>query len=358
MKYRQLGRTGLKVSGLCLGVATFGTRWGPRWTMSRAEADEVVDTALAHGVNFFDTANVYNGGESEVWLGAALRRLSARDRVVVSTKFGYRTDPRNVNSGGCGRTSMFASVEKSLRRLQTDRIDVLYMHLWDRVTPVEETLSAAADLVAGGKIRYFALSNVPGWYAGQAEVLCRWRGWQPPAALQLNHNLLVRSAEHEFFPFARLTGTGIVAWGPLANGLLTGRYRIDRAERRITGPGRVTETFGTGDVDPFRAGVPEVLALLGKLSGELHCTPAQLALAWLLSKPEISSVALGLSSPDQLVENLKAIDLTPPLEALAALDQASAEPVPYPYTFLQDDLQRELVHGPDHWPPGPPARLP
>ena len=347
MQYRLLGRTGIKVSCLSLGAATLGTRWGPRWTMTRTEADELIDTALDRGINFYDTANVYNGGESEAWLGAALKRLSARSRVVVSTKFGYRTDPRDANSGGCSRRTMFASVDRSLRRLQTDYVDVLYMHLWDRVTPVEETLAAAADLVADGRIRYFALSNVPGWYAGRAEALCEGRGWQPPAAVQVNYNLLVRSTEHEFLPFARERDMGLVAWGPLANGLLTGRYEVDPENRRVIGAGRVTETFGTGDVDPFRPLVPKVLALLRKLSAELGCTPGRLSLAWLLARPEVSSVVLGVSSVAQLLDNLAALEVDCPTDALAALDLASAEPVPYPYTFLDDELQRELVHGPN-----------
>ncbi|MET9730314.1 aldo/keto reductase [Streptomyces sp. NPDC006458] len=352
--YRLLGRTGLKVSNIALGAATFGSQWGPRWTMPASDADALLGVALDHGINFFDTANVYNRGESEAWLGKALNTRSARDRVVIATKCGYRTDPRDVNSGGCSRRNLVASVERSLRRLGTDYIDLVYLHLWDGVTPVEESLAAAADLVAAGKIRYFGLSNVPGWYAGQAEVTGRWRGWPVPAAVQLNYNVLERSIEHEFFPFAEMTGVGLVAWGPLANGLLTGRYRIDVEERRIVGEGRVTETFTTGDVDPFRPAVPLVIRCLTELAADMGRSPGQLALAWILSRSHITSAVVGVSSREQLLENLAALEICLPPEAVARIDQASHQPIPYPYTFMSEDIQA-LVHGtepmkPEHRP--------
>ncbi|CQR66122.1 aldo/keto reductase [Streptomyces leeuwenhoekii] len=342
--YRLLGRTGLKVSNIALGVATLGSQWGPRWTMPASDADALLGVAIDHGINFFDTANVYNRGESEAWLGRALNSRAARDRVVIATKCGYRTDPRDVNSGGCSRKNMFASVERSLRRLGTDYIDLLYLHLWDGVTPVEESLAAAADLVASGKVRYFGLSNVPGWYAGQAEAMSRCRGWPVPAAVQLNYNVLERSIEHEFFPFAEMTGVGLVAWGPLANGLLTGRYRIEVQERRIVGDGRVTETFTTGDVDPFRPIVPQAIQCLSELAAETGRSPGQLALTWILSKSHITSVAVGVSSREQLLENLAALETSLAPEAIARIDRASHQTTPYPYTFLAEDIQ-ELVHG-------------
>lgn len=178
MEYRRLGRTGIRVSVLSLGTATLGSQWGPRWSMEPTEADALIGTALEHGINLFDTANVYNGGESEEWLGRALKQRSARDNVVLSTKFGYRTDHCDVNSGGCSRRAMTSAVEKSLTRLGTDYIDLYYVHLWDRVTAVEETLETAIDLIAQGKIRYLGLSNVPGWYLGYADGLCAGRAFR------------------------------------------------------------------------------------------------------------------------------------------------------------------------------------
>ena len=327
MDYRPLGRTGLKVSSLSLGAATLGTRWGPRWTMTAAEADTLIGTAVDAGINFFDTANVYNAGESETWLGRCLHRLAVRHRVVISTKFGYRTDPCDPNSGGSGRQTMHSSVENSLRRLDTDHIDLLYLHLWDKTTPVEETLAAAADLVTAGKVRYFGLSNVPGWYLGQADVLARWHGWPVPAAIQVNYNLLERFVEHEVLPFAQQAGMGVVGWGPLANGLLTGRYQVDPQKAEIIGAGRMTENFTTGAVDPFRPVVPRVLQTLTQLSADLGRPPEHIALAWLLQRPSVTSIALGVSTSAQLQSNLRAqeLELTP--SAHAALDKASSEAV-------------------------------
>jgi aryl-alcohol dehydrogenase-like predicted oxidoreductase len=313
--------------------------------MTQSEADSLIDMALDRGVNFFDTANVYNGGESELWLGKALKRQSVRESVVVATKFGYRTDPRNANSGGCSRNAMFTAVDRSLRRLGTDYIDLYYLHLWDRVTPAEETLAAAADLISSGKIRHFGLSNVPGWYLAQSDMWCRWRGLPSIAAVQMHYNLLERSVEHEIVPLVG-RGPALVSWGPLANGLLAGRYQIDLAKREIQGPGRLTETFSTGDIDPYQDVVVRVLDCLNELSRELGHSPAQIALAWLSHKPHLTAVVLGVSSQTQLLDNLTALEVRLPAEALDRLDQASARPTPYPHTFLEEGSQA-MVHGTD-----------
>ncbi len=309
---------------------------------AQADSDSLVSKALDCGINFFDTANVYNGGESEEWLGKAIRRRSVRDSVIVATKFGYLTDPRNLNSGGCSRSAIFTSVDQSLSRLGTDYIDLYYMHLWDRVTPPEETLAAAASLIASGKIRYFGVSNVPGWYLGQSQVLCQWRGLPQVAAVQMNYNLLERSVEHEVFPLVGRK-SALVSWGPLANGLLAGHYDVDLAKREIRGKGRLTEAFATGDLDPFQEVVLRVLSCLDELSRELGCSTAQIALAWLLHKPELTAVALGVSSQKQLLENVAALNVQLSPDMLARLDKASARPVPYPYTFLGPEYQ-DMVH--------------
>ncbi len=344
MTYRQLGATGIRVSSISLGTGTMGSRWGPRWTMSPGMADRLVGAAIDNGINFFDTANVYNGGESEVWLGRALRQLSARDEVLVSTKFGYRWDRGDLNSGGGNRHSMIGSVDRSLRQLDTDHIDLLYLHLWDRQTPVAETLAVAAELQARGKIRYFGLSNVPGWFLGQAEVLADWHSWPKPAALQLNYNLLARSIEAEYLSYVRSSGIALVAWGPLANGLLARTYQRDVEQRTLSGPGRLTENFVTGDVDPFREVVTRVLDCVHSLAEETGLSRVQLALGWLLNKPEVTSVVLGVSDPDQLEQNLTALEVRLESKWLDRLDAASAEPVAYPYTFFEPDVQ-QLVHG-------------
>jgi aryl-alcohol dehydrogenase-like predicted oxidoreductase len=347
MRYRTLGRTGLRVSVLCLGAATLGSRWGPRWTMAPEEADALVGAALDAGINFIDTATVYNKGESEQWLGRALRHHDARDRVIVSTKFGYRTDPHDLNSGGAGRRAMTAAVHQSLRRLDTDYLDLLYLHLWDGVTPPEETLAAAADLVTQGKIRHFGLSNVPAWYLARTDTLAQCHGQPRPAAVQLHYNLLERGIEQEFGGYATHTGLAIVGWGPLANGLLTGRYRVDAAQRRIIGAGRLTETFTTGDIDPFQPAVTGVLDCLATWAAETGQTMARVALAWLLHRPLPTSLAIGVASVDQLHDNLEAVDLDLPEQALIELTAAGEPPIRYPYTFQQAPLLRMVLGEPE-----------
>lgn len=345
MRRRSLGLTDLKVSELSLGVATFGSRWGPHWTMSRADAARVLDRAVDHGIDHVDTSNVYNQGESETWLGQLLRRPGCRDRVTVATKFGYRTSPIDPLSAGCGRHAMVKAVDSSLQRLGIDTIDLLYVHLWDMVTPPEETLSAASELVAAGKIRYLGLSNVPGWYLGACDALGRATALPRPAAVQLHHNLLVRGMEGEFYSFVDFRNTGLVCWGPLANGLLAGRYLVDRDRRTITGTGRLTDTFSTGDVDPFDPVTERVLRCLAELSNETGHHPAQLALAWLLSRRQVSTVLIGVSTEQQLADNLAAAELDLPDEAVDRLDMASCRRPEHPWTFLTDEVQT-LVHGP------------
>ena len=339
-----MGGSGLKVSRICLGAGTFGSQWGTRWSMSPQQCEALIALAVDAGVSFIDTASVYNKGESELWLGEILERRGIRDAVVLSTKFGYATDPHNANSGGAGRRAMFASVDRSLRRLRTDYLDILYLHIWDGVTDVEHTMSAAADLIAAGKIRHFGLSNVPGWYFGQAAMWSGLRREPILAAVQMHYNLLERSVESELMPCAQQRGVGFVAWGPLANGLLTGKYEIDTATGEIAGQGRVTETFTTGDIDPFGGRARDIVRRVSELARELGCAAAELSLAWLLSKPDVCAVAIGVSAREQLEANLRSVHVTLPAEVITELDDLSRPPVRYPHTFLRDEIQA-LVHG-------------
>lgn len=343
MEFRTLGVTDLQVSRLSLGVATFGSSWGPGWTVSPEVARQILDVALDHGINYFDTANVYNRGESEEWLGMLLKARRVRARCVISTKFGYRTHPVGASHGGSGRATMMRAVEASLRRLKTDYIDVYYLHLWDGTTPAEQTLQAATELVEQGKIRHFALSNVPSWYFARADCLAACHGWTPPAAIQLNYNLLTRAMEPEYDSMLDVTRAGLVAWGPLANGLLAGRYVVDRKTRTVRGQGRITEAlFSTGHVDPFAEHVERVRRELDALCEETGHPHAVLAIGWLLARPRVASVLLGISAPTQLLENLG----TPAVlddEVLRRLDCASEVPPRPPYGFLATQLLDTLV---------------
>lgn len=343
MEHRSLGRTGPSVSVLGLGVASFGDAWGSGWTTDVREARDLLRAAVELGITWVDTASVYNRGRSEEWLGALMDRDGLRDDLLVATKFGYRTAPDDVHAGGSGGEAMRRSVIHSLRRLRTDRVDVLYLHLWDGVTPPEETWGAASDLVDEGLVGSFALSNVPAWYAALVHGRAAALGGHAPVCLQMHHNLLVREWEDEFVDLLRHTGTGLVCWGPLANGLLTDRYVIGKDT--IHGEGRMTTgTFTTGSIDPFSERTATVRAALARVARDVGRPAAEVALAWLLGRRYVTSVMLGVTSVEQLRQAARAADLhlDPPLRA--RLDAASAVPVHYPHTFVQDDTLT-LVHG-------------
>ncbi|MBZ0171503.1 MAG: aldo/keto reductase, partial [Phycisphaerales bacterium] len=233
--YVTLGRSGLRVSPFCLGTMTFGEDWG--WGSSVEESRRILDAYTDRGGNFIDTANIYTKGHSEQIIGDHIGRHPAkRDRLVIATKFLgnlYRGDP---NGGGAGRKSMVAACEQSLRRLQTDSIDLYWMHSWDHLTPIEETLRAMDDLVRAGKVRYLGLSDTPAWKCAQAQTLAHFRGFTPLIALQIEYSLLQRTVENELMPMARELGMGVTPWSPLKYGVLTGKYT--RENRETVDPGR------------------------------------------------------------------------------------------------------------------------
>lgn len=346
MDYRRVGRSGLKVSALTLGVANFGSRWGTHWTLEKAEAGRLLDMALEAGINAFDTANIYNNSESEDWLGELLVARGERSRVILSTKAGFRSNSKDPNSGGAGRINLMKAVDASLKRLRTDYIDLFYLHLWDCQTPLEETLDTLDLLVAAGKLLYFGFSNVPSWYVARAEMRNHLLGKSPPIAVQLNYNILSRHIEVDYLDHvADLAGVGVIAWGALANGLVSGRYTVNLDDQTIVGHGRINDAaFTTGTEDPYQAHVPATLNALQHLARETGHSMSQLALAWLLRK-NLSSVVLGVSSEVQLCENLGAARIRLDDTALALLDAAGLPTTNYPHTFLQDDIQT-LVHGP------------
>ena len=343
MTYRYLGRSGLRVSPLAFGTGTFGAAWGQGWSIDKAEAEAIFNAFLDGGMNHIDTADVYQAGESETWTGEFMKARGGRDRVLIATKYTMGMDPTNPNGGGNGRARMIPAVDQSLRRLQTDHIDLLYAHHWDTHTPVEEVLRGFDDLIRAGKVRYAGLSNFPGWYLGQADVLTRWHGWAPVAAIQMEYNLLERTVEDEYLPFAERTGTGLLAWSPLANGLLTGRYAIDPVARTLSGAGRVTGTFVTDPfIDPFAPETATTLDVLRVIAGELEVSPAQTALAWLLHRPGLTGVVTGASNVAQVMSNLAAAEIRLSADQLARLDKASARRPRNPYGFHRGDVQAAI----------------
>ncbi|MCF2875811.1 MULTISPECIES: aldo/keto reductase [unclassified Tenacibaculum] len=344
-KYINLGKTGLKVSRIAFGAGTFGNVWGDGWSISKDEARCIFNTYLDSGMNFIDTANVYQAGESEKWVGELLKERGGREKVVISTKYTMSMDANNPLSGGNGKGQMIREVEESLKRLQTDYIDILYLHHWDTNTPVEEVMKALDTIVQSGKVRYVGFSNFPAWYLGKAEVLARWHGWEQPAAIQMEYNMLERTIEREFTTYAKESGIGIFAWSPLANGLLTGRYEFDLKKREIMGSGRVTKNFVTDPfIDPFSEQSQHTINTLKQVAEELNYTPAQIATAWILHQPNISGLVAGASKVNQIKQSIEALEINIPKEQLIRLNEVSKPALSNPYSFHSGAIQN-AIHG-------------
>ena len=329
-----LGRSGLRVSPVCLGTMTFGTERG--WGNDEAGSRAVFDHYVEQGGKFFDTADIYTNGTSERMLGKFVAEKGLRDRAVIASKFSLSVDPENPNAGGNGRKNIYRALQSSLRRLGTDYVDLYWMHAWDTVTPVEEVLGTLGDLVREGKIRHFGLSDVPAWYAARMHTIAERNGQERPIALQLAYSLIERNIEREHVPAAREMGWGICAWSPLQGGLLTGKYLNAapspewRLEQQKNKPG-----VNRPPIRRTNARQGELIELNVQLAGELGVTPAQVALAWVLSQPGMTSPILGARTVDQLTDNLGALEVALPEAVKSRLDAESVLDLVQPYTFFQ-----------------------
>lgn len=344
-QYYTLGRSGLRVSRLALGTMTFGDDWG--WGASEDTARAMFDRYLDAGGNFVDTADLYTEGTSETMLGKFIEETGTRDRVVLATKFSYNAQPGNPNAGGNGRKNILRAVEGSLRRLCTDYIDLYLLHTWDRVTPAEEVLRTLDDLVRAGKIRYAGLSDVPAWYAARIQTLAQAHHLQPLVNLQLQYSLAERNIEREYAPLAQELGYGITAWSPLGMGLLSGKYRPSQTGDDGTGDGRIQALKGSGLVSLLDKFTPRNWAIVGaveRVAREHGLSMAQTAIQWAARRPAIGSVILGARTLEQFDDNLAALDKLLPDEALRELDEVSALPQQFPYSFF-DQAQQERIHG-------------
>ena len=332
MNYTRLGNTGLIVSRFAFGTMTFGS--DPRFpAVAKVDLDSakaMTERALDAGVNFFDTADGYSGGESEIYLGKFLG--SRRKDVVVATKVGFRAG-EPITQAGLSRRHIFEACDTSLKKLSTDWIDLYIVHKVDVYTPVEETLEALNDLVRAGKVRYIGFSNWPAWQAASALATQEERGWACFTSGQMYYSLLTRDLEHEFVPFLRSTGTGMNVWSPLAGGFLSGKYTRESFQQKEKEKDKGNRLAGF-DFIPFdkEAGfrVVEKMREIGRAHG---ATVAQVALAWLLAKPFVTSVILGATKMSQLEDNLQAMDVKLLDSEVAALDQITAPPVQYPNWF-------------------------
>ncbi|MGC9670564.1 aldo/keto reductase [Planosporangium sp. 12N6] len=329
MRYRTLGRSGLRVSELFLGTMTFGEDWG--WGASAEECRKLFTAYVEAGGNVIDTANKYTEGASERIVGDLLK--ADRDRFVLATKYTLSSDGSDPNASGNHRKNLVRSIEASLARLDTDRIDLLWVHIWDPATPIEEMMRALDDTVRAGKVLYVGISDTPAWVVARANTLAEWRGWSPFVGLQLPYSLLQRDAERELLPMADGLGLSVAAWSPLARGLLSGKF-----------------TRSTSSTDS-RVNAAEVSARdravareVDAVADDLGATSSQVALAWLMSgRPNLHPI-VGARRLEQLTDNLGAVDLTLPEEAVRRLDEASAIELGFPSDFIAS--MRQFTYGP------------
>ncbi|MBP0028624.1 aldo/keto reductase [Roseofilum sp. Guam] len=342
--YYTLGNTGLKVSRLALGTMTFGEDWG--WGTDEANARQLFDAYVEAGGNFIDTANLYTNGNSERMVGKFIKDRGIRDRMVITTKFSYNTEPGNPNTGGNGRKNILRSVEGSLERLETDYIDLYMLHTWDQVTPAEEVMSTLDTLVRSGKVRYVALSDAPAWYMAQAQTLAKERHWEPISTMQLEYSLVERNIEFEYTALAKNLGTSIMVWSPLAGGLLSGKYKP--SEQGGEGSGRLATMANSGNpvFDRFTEKNWAIVAELEQVAKQLNRSMPQVALNWVVNRPMVSSVIIGATKLHQLQDNLGALDFEIPIELQQKLDEVSRPEVRSPYTFFESSSQMQtMIHG-------------
>ncbi|MFE7068825.1 aldo/keto reductase [Streptomyces sp. NPDC057620] len=333
MRYTLLGRSGIRVSEFALGTMTFGEDWG--WGAASETSARLLDIYADAGGNFIDTANVYTGGSSESIVGRALK--GRRDRFVLSTKYTAQTVPGDLNTAGNHRKNLVTSLEASLRRLDTDHVDVLWVHARDTLTPLPELMRALDDQVRAGKVLHVGVSDWSAWEIAQANTLAELRGWSPFVGVQLRYNLLARSVESELTPMAQAHDLAVVAWGPLAEGRLTGKY-LGGSEGRLT--------RGGWDFSGERGDhiVREVVAV----ADAGGWTPAQVAFAWLRSRPGTVVPLLGATSEEQLTTNLAAVDVVLDDDALSRLDEISVPELGFPHDVMAGEDMIGLVYG-DRW---------
>ncbi|MDW8467554.1 MAG: aldo/keto reductase [Chloroherpetonaceae bacterium] len=330
MKYKLLGPSGLRVSEFALGTMTFGLEW--KWGADKDESKRVFDLYANSGGNFIDTANRYTEGTSEKFVGEFI--ASDRDHFVVATKYSLYDRLSDPNYCGNHRKNLMRSVEQSLRRLQTDYIDLLWLHMWDATTPVDEIMRALDDLVRQGKVHYIGISDTPAWVVSQANTLAELRGWAKFVALQIEYSLLQRTPERELLPMAKAFGLTVTPWGAIGGGALTGKYLRNETGRLPEHSSRRSERAG------------RIAAVVVQVAEELGVTPAQVAIQWTRQNLKQSVIPIiGARTEAQLRDNLGALNLTLPDDAMAKLNEASAIELGFPHDFLKTDAIKTVLYG-------------
>jgi aryl-alcohol dehydrogenase-like predicted oxidoreductase len=329
MRYRLLGRSGLRVSELCLGTMTFGEDWG--WGASREESGRIFERFAEAGGNFIDTSVNYTNGTSEEYVGDLV--AAERERFVIATKYSLTRRSDDPNAGGNHRKNLVASLETSLRRLKTDYVDLLYLHMWDFLTPVDEVMRSLDDLVRSGKLLYVGISDTPAWVVAQANTLAELRGWSRLVALEVPYSLASRDAERDLLPVARAHDMTVAAWAVLGGGVLTGKYNREAGE-----PRRYDQASERGR---------RIAETVGDVAREIGVTPAQVALGWVRQQQNLAQIIpiVGARTEAQMTENLAALDVSLAPEDLQRLEEASHIDLGFPHAFLQEGDVHELIFG-------------
>ena len=337
MKYRLLGKSGLRVSELCLGTMTFGEDWGSG--ANQEVSKQMFDLFLREGGNFLDTANMYTGGTSENFLGELIQ--SERDNLVIATKYSLSMDKSKANLSGNHRKNLVQSVEKSLKRLKTPYLDLLWVHAWDFTTSPETCMRALDDLVRQGKVLHVGISDAPAWIVARANTTAELRGWSPFIGIQVEYSLIERTVERELIPMAAELGLAVLAWSPLGAGTLTGKYLSKNDDGRFRDETR-TDYFASKARSDRSLTIARVVV---DIAEEIGVTPSQVALAWLRQHSKNVIPIIGARKVEQLQDNLACLNLQLNESYLAKLNQVSAIELGFPYQFLEQEPIQQNVYG-------------
>jgi aryl-alcohol dehydrogenase-like predicted oxidoreductase len=327
MNYRIFGKSGLRVSEMALGTMTFGTEWG--WGADKEESKKIFDAYTNAGGNFIDTANRYTEGTSERFVGEFIQ--DNRDHFVLATKFSLMDKLNDPNFAGNHRKNMMRSVEASLKRLNTDFVDILWLHAWDFLTPVEEVLKGLDDLIRSGKVHYIGISDTPAWVVSRANAIAELRGWTQFIGLQVEYSLLQRTPERDLLPMAKELDIAITPWAPLAGGALSGKYLKGES-------GRVAENSARRNEEKTK-----IVQALVDVSQTLSVSPSQLAIKWTMQKEQVSIPIVGARKVSQIEDSLGAVSFEIPNEQMNILNEASKIDLGFPHDFLAGEAVKNVL---------------
>jgi len=361
MKYQLLGKSGLRVSEICLGAMTFGEEWG--WGSSKEESHRIFNAYMDAGGNFIDTANKYTEGTSEKYIGEFI--AGDRDRFVLATKYTSNTRRGDPNAGGNQRKNMMQSLEASLKRLNTDYIDLYWVHAWDPLTPIEETLRSLDDMVRAGKILYIGISDTPAWIVSQANTIANLRGWTEFAGIQIEYSLIERTPERELLPMANALDIGVTAWSPLGSGVLTGKYnKTNKAQQQQNTTLSSSNTPVTKEGNSRLEGQNElanrflndknilIAQEVTKIAKEIGRSAAQVALNWIRQQNAIAPYwknkiipIIGARRESQIKDNLACLEFELTDEQMKMLNEISKIELGFPHDFLNSEMIKDIIYG-------------